>query len=633
MAALSNTKVWTSPYVTTYLGGVAADKNFVYTMRVNSDNRVYVFDRATGNRRTDKEVLLGNWNSNTTWGLAVQDTKLYRTSTDAWIYRYDLADGAHDGVKIPVAFGPESLAYTGTELCVAKAAGGALVHCYEVESSTTSYAAKQVVQPTYGEGGGFHNYRNEYWYPLWSSGDSQMYRYSKQRNLVGVFTAKQRYMRQVWGDTNADAWYSANWSDANITRRRGLTSDVDWTYNIGSNPGGVAGDAVSLYAMLYNQPTVHQINKKTGTLIKTFNLTGYYASSLYGGLAVAQGKLFRGDTGGWVYRYDLASGAHDNVRFTMPTGIYSSTFDGNDYCVGSSSTSNTAAYCVSLVSTSCAKGTDCDDNLATVNPGVTEICDDVDNNCDNVADDGCDVDGDDYCDLSKVIVGTPAVCPKGGGDCNDASVVENPGTTEVCDGKDNNCDKVVDEAGAQGCVNYFIDADQDGYGVGTAAKCLCKADGVFSATILGDCDDNCSDCAPGKPEICDGKNNDCESLPMSGSVYTRQPTMTSYSNTHGSGYHPNLNQYWYTAWSGQTIYRYNSNFSYLGAFNSGIDQMMGLAGDVSTSDYYSANWGYATITRRKYNTTTTVWTRSIGSAYAAAVAADSSSGDCGRVAV
>ncbi len=622
MAALSNTKVWTAPYVTTYLGGVGIDKNFVYTMRVNSDNRVYVFDRTTGNRRTDKEVLLGNWNGNTTWGLAVQDTKLYRTSSDGWIYRYDLADGAHDGIKIPVAFGPESLAYTGKELCVGRSAAGALVHCYEVESSSTSYAAKQVTQPTQGEGGGFHHYRNEYWYPLWSAGDTQVYRYSKQRNLVGVFTAKQRYMRQVWGDTNADAWYSANWSDANITRRRGLTSDVDWTYNIGSNPGGVAGDGVALYAMLYNQPTVHQINKKTGTLIKSFNLTGYYASTLYGGLAVAQGKLFRGDTGGWVYRYDLATGAHDNIRITMPIGIYSATFDGADYCVGTSSTSSTAAYCVQLVSTSCAKGTDCDDNLATVNPGITEICDDVDNNCDNTADDGCDADGDDYCDLTKVIIGTPKVCPNGGGDCNDNSAVENPATAELCDGKDNNCDKVVDEPGAQGCVNYFIDADQDGYGVTTAAKCLCKADGVFSATNSGDCDDKCADCAPGKPEICDGKSNDCNSLPMKGSSYTRQPTMSAYSNTHGAGYHPNLNQYWYTAWSSQTIYRYNTNFGYLGAFNSGIDQMMGLAGDTTTSDFYSANWGYATITRRKYNSTTTVWTRSIGSAYASAVAAD-----------
>ncbi len=612
MQSQSATKVWTSPYVTTYLGGVAADSNFVYTHRTNSDARIYVFDRATGNRRTDKEFDLKNMNGNTTWGIAVVGSKLYRTSSDNWIYRHDMSDGDHDGVKIPTATSAGSLAYNGKELCIANTSSGGLVYCYELESSTTSYKAKQVSQATWGEGGGFHVYRNEYWYPAWSSGDSVMYRYNKQRVPVGQFTAKQRYMRQVWGDSATDVWYSANWSDGSITRRRGLGSDLDWTYNMGGNPGGVTGDDTAVYAMRYDSPTVHVLNKKTGAALKTFDLIGAFQTSLYGGLAVAKGKLFYGNTNAWVYRYDLNTGVHDNVRFTMPTGIYASTFDGEDYCVSDSNMNNNNAYCVPLMSTTCTKGNDCDDGFSKVNPGVTEFCDDGDNNCNNTIDEGCDDDNDDYCDSGLITLGTPQTCTKGGGDCNDAGATENPGSAEICDSKDNNCNKLVDEAGASGCTTFYYDGDQDGSGVFSGSKCLCAADGVFSSPTFGDCDDSCPECAPGKPELCDGKNNTCATNAMTGSTYTRQVNLGANATYHGAGYHSKRNEYWWTNWASSTIWRYNTNGGFLGQFDSGQTEMMGLAGDTANDDFYSANWGHGTVTRRKFEQAVTVWARNIG---------------------
>src|SRR5262249_4129897 len=57
---------------------------------------------------------------------------------------------------------------------------------------------------------------------------------------------------------------------------------------------------------------------------------------------------------------------------------------------------------------------------------------------------GChDADGDGY--------GSPGdpTCPAGAvGDCNDSSAASHPGAAEVCDGLDNNCDGVVDNAAA-----------------------------------------------------------------------------------------------------------------------------------------------------------------------------------------
>ncbi len=76
---------------------------------------------------------------------------------------------------------------------------------------------------------------------------------------------------------------------------------------------------------------------------------------------------------------------------------------------------------------------DCNDNDPAINPGATELCDLVDNNCNGIIDEGCcvDVDADGFknCD----------------GDCNDNDASIYPGAPELCDGKDNNCNGEIDE--------------------------------------------------------------------------------------------------------------------------------------------------------------------------------------------
>ena len=101
-----------------------------------------------------------------------------------------------------------------------------------------------------------------------------------------------------------------------------------------------------------------------------------------------------------------------------------------------------------------------DDETGTYCEGAvqpeTEVCDNVDNNCDGVIDDGCDDDGDSRCDANMLVSGDVVsvdLCPssptgQAGDDCDDSNAWIGPVATEYCDGLDNNCDGVADDAAA-----------------------------------------------------------------------------------------------------------------------------------------------------------------------------------------
>ncbi len=162
------------------------------------------------------------------------------------------------------------------------------------------------------------------------------------------------------------------------------------------------------------------------------------------------------------------------------------------------------------------RDTDCNDAVASISPAAAEVCDALDNDCNGLADfeiapgDFEDDDGDGLVDIA---CGAPR-----GVDCDDNDPDAGPGTSERCDGRDNDCDARVDEGAAD--LSWFFDADGDGHGAESGANpvvrdCVPPPGHVASGA---DCDDADADVRPGATEVCDMADGDCDGAVDEGGV-------------------------------------------------------------------------------------------------------------------
>ncbi|MEM9069624.1 MAG: MopE-related protein [Myxococcota bacterium] len=147
----------------------------------------------------------------------------------------------------------------------------------------------------------------------------------------------------------------------------------------------------------------------------------------------------------------------------------------------------------------CDLGLDCNDDDENISPAVTEVCDGVDNDCNDAIDD--ELTGPSCALTEGVCAGATARC--GGADgfleCDATDYGANYEADETaCDGMDNDCDGSTDEGCP--CVDGETQACGSDVGVCMMGTQTC-ADSMFGA-----CE---GEVAP-MGETCDGLDNDCD---------------------------------------------------------------------------------------------------------------------------
>ena len=191
---------------------------------------------------------------------------------------------------------------------------------------------------------------------------------------------------------------------------------------------------------------------------------------------------------------------------------------------------------------------DCNDANDDSFPGATEVCDGADTDCDGEVDeaDAADAptwyyDGDD--DGYGVSDTTTVACPDADGygpdgyvdtieDCDDDDAAISPDGTEICDGLDNNCDGEVDEDEAEDATIYYVDGDEDGYGLDRFYVLACDGPSGYSETG-GDCDDSDDAINPDADEVCDLADNDCDGVTDEADS---EDAYTWYGDNDGDGF-------------------------------------------------------------------------------------------------
>ena len=206
---------------------------------------------------------------------------------------------------------------------------------------------------------------------------------------------------------------------------------------------------------------------------------------------------------GWVQDNTDCNDADSNEH---PGQLWYKDADDDKYSDGGFATSCLRPSGYKVFSELSATSGDCNDSNPSINPGSKELCNGLDDNCNGQYEEGLpkntyymDADGDGYGhhDITTVPYCTaPVGFVENNRDCDDSDPAIHPYAKEICNDKDDNCNGETDEALKKA---YCRDADSDGFGDPNEKKMFCsQPDGYTEEDFCDDCDDSDSEEYPGQ---------------------------------------------------------------------------------------------------------------------------------------
>lgn len=170
--------------------------------------------------------------------------------------------------------------------------------------------------------------------------------------------------------------------------------------------------------------------------------------------------------------------------------------------------------------------TDCNDLNNLIHPFATETCNNLDDDCDGFSDEGlvftnyyadADIDGFGDAAVDSFSCNALAGYVINSTDCNDANNFIYPGATELCNGIDDDCNLLIDDAIL--FLYYYADADSDGYGDILEDSISCSIPEGYCLDN-SDCNDAEAEINPAAVELCNDVDDDCNLLIDDGIVFT-----------------------------------------------------------------------------------------------------------------
>lgn len=168
---------------------------------------------------------------------------------------------------------------------------------------------------------------------------------------------------------------------------------------------------------------------------------------------------------------------------------------------------------------------DCDDNDETINPGVAEVCNGIDDNCNDLIDDEIEIftyyfdnDGDNFGNETISFDTCHSIAPAGfvanALDCDDNDENIHPDAPEICDGIDNNCNGLNDDGIPTNA--FYLDSDNDGFGDLASSIDTCITEAPVGYVVDNtDCDDGNELIFPGAEEIPNNSiDEDCDGMDL-----------------------------------------------------------------------------------------------------------------------